>query len=212
MKWQRVGSANGGARAWHRQMVRSVKARCRTAGAWNRVARAVTAKSKNARLAAAESDRQHKQRQLRKQRGPKQDKARKQQGQEADHAKRRGAAEAETDAEEEAWALALEEKAKPAAAERADKVEARKLAKHKAKREGGIALWKKAEKDAARKTAKQLQARVRQLASETATIFKFEVGHAAEIADGKSRYRLNRVFSTKQLSRVTGGDGQEILA
>ena len=78
-------------------------------------------------------------------------------------------------------------------------MEARRLAKHKAKREGGITLWRKAEKDAARKTAKQLQAIIRQLASETAATFEFEVGQTAEIADGKSRYRLNRVFSTKQL-------------
>ena len=143
--------------------------------AWSRMATTVKAKSRSARLTAADSDMQHRQRQLSKQREPKQDKARMQQGQEADHAKRREAAEAETNAEAEAWALALEEKAKPEAAERTDKVETRRLAKHKAKREGGMTLWRKAEKDAARKTAKQLQARIRQLASETAATFEFEV-------------------------------------
>ena len=198
-KWQKVGSANGEARGWRRQMVRSIKTRCRTSLAWSRMATAVKAKNRSARLTAAYNDRQHRQRQLSKQREPKQGKARKLQGQEADHAKRREAAEAETNAEEEAWALALEEKAKPEAAERIDKGEMRRLAKHKAKREGCVTLWRKAEKDAARKTAKQLQARIRQLASETAATFEFEVGQAAEIADGKSRYRLNRVFSTKQL-------------
>ena len=179
-------------------MIRGIKARCRTAWAWSRMARAMEARNRGARLAAADSDRQHRQDQLRRQQEPKQDSARKQQLQEADHARRREAAEAETGAGEEAWAVALGEEGKPEAEERADKVEARKLAKHKAKREGGMALWRKAEKDAARKTAKQLQARIRQLASETATTFEFEVGQAAEIADGKSRYRLNRVFSTKQ--------------
>ena len=95
--------------------------------------------------------------------------------QEASHARRREAANAETGAGEEAWALALKEKEKPEAEERADKAEARRLAKHKAKREGGVTLWRKAEKDAARKTSKQLHARIRQLASETAATFDFEV-------------------------------------
>ena len=76
MKWQRVGSANGEARAWHMQMVRSVKAHCRTAKAWSRMATAVKARSRGARLAAADNDRQHRQDQLRRQREPKQDRAR----------------------------------------------------------------------------------------------------------------------------------------
>ena len=200
-KWRRVGSAEGGARAWHKQVVTRIKAHHRTAEAWSRMARAARAKSRSIRFATAGSDRQHRQDQLRKQQQLKlkQDKARRQQLQEASHAERREAANAEIGAGEEAWALALEGECKPEVEERAGKVETRRLAKHKAKREGGVALWKKAEKDAARKTAKQLQARVRQLASETAAIFEFEVGQAAEIADGKSRYRLNRVFSTKQL-------------
>ena len=175
MKWQRVGSANGGARAVHMRMIRSIKARHRKAGAWSRMARAMEARSRDARLAAADSDRQHRQDQLRRQQEPKQDRARKQQAQEADHGRRREAAEAETGAGEEAWALALKEKEKPEAEERADKAEARRLAKHKAKREGGVTLWRKAEKDAARKTSKQLHARIRQLASETAATFDFEV-------------------------------------
>ena len=44
-----------------------------------------------------------------------------------------------------------------------------------------------------------MQARIRQLAIETAATFDFDIGQAAEIADGKSRYRLNRVFSTGEL-------------
>ena len=60
-------------------------------------------------------------------------------------------------------------------------------------------MWKKTEKDAARKTAKQIHARIRQLAIETATTFDFDIGQSAEMADGKSRYRLNRVFSTGKL-------------
>ena len=199
MKWQRVGSAKGGARAWYRQVITIIKAHHRTVRAWSRMAKAARAKSKGTRLEAANSDRQHRQNQLHKQQELKQDRSRRQQLQEASHARRREAANAETGAGEEAWALAVEGEQKPEVDERAGKVEARRLAKHKAKREGGVALWKKAEKDAARKTAKQLQARISQLASETAAIFEFEVGQAAEIADGKSRYRLNRVFSTKQL-------------
>ena len=72
MNWQRVGSANGEARAGHRQMIRGIKARCRTAGTWSRMARAMEARNRGARLAAADSDRQHRQDQLRRQQGPKQ--------------------------------------------------------------------------------------------------------------------------------------------
>ena len=155
-KWQRVGSAEGGARAWHKQVVTRIKAHHRTAEAWSRMATAARAKSRSTRFATVGSDRQHRQDQLRKrqQLKLKQDKARRQQLQEASHAERREAANAEIGAGEEAWALALEGECKPEVEERAGRVETRRLAKHKAKREGGIALWKKAEKDAARKTAK----------------------------------------------------------
>ena len=180
-------------------MIRGVKARRRTAGAWGRIIRAAGARIRGARLAAADSNRQHRQDQLRKQQEYKQGRAKKQQIQEAEHARRRAAAEAKTGAGEGDWALTLQEKTKPEAEEKADKMETRRLAKHKSKREESMALWRKAEKDAARKTAKQVQARIRQLASETAATFNFEVGQAAEIVDSKSWHPLNRVFSTKQL-------------
>ena len=63
---------------------------------------------------------------------------------------------AEIDTEEEGVTSTLEEGEKEVG-----KKDAKKLHKHKAKREGNMALWKKTEKDAARKTAKQIQARIR---------------------------------------------------
>ena len=129
----------------------------------------------------------------------KQGRARRLGSQQAEHTRRQAAASAETGAKEGGRASALEEGETVKATWKADNEEARSVARHKAKREGSMTLWEKAEKDAARKTAKQLQARIRQLASETAAIFDFDVGQSAEVADGKSRYRLNRVFSTKEL-------------
>ena len=57
-----------------------------------------------------------------------------------------------------------------------------------------VARWEKAAKDASSKPAVKMQARIRQLSSEAAGTFNFEVGQAAEIADGKMRWRLPRVF------------------
>ena len=58
------------------------------------------------------------------------------------------------------------------------------------------AEWKKVKKEADRRSAKRIQASIRQLANETAASFDFDVAQAAEIADGKSRWRLPRVFGT----------------
>ena len=44
-----------------------------------------------------------------------------------------------------------------------------------------------------------MQARIKQLASEAAGTFDFEVGQAAKIADRKMRWRLPRVFGTGEL-------------
>ena len=193
-RWHRVGRLDGEARAWQAQVIRKAKARRQAIRAWDKILTTVETESRRARLTGAGRDAQHRQGQLRKQQEPKQVRARQQQRQEEDHAKRRLASVAEASTEEGGWALALEEEEKTA-----DKKEARRLHKHKAKCDGNITLWKKTEKDAARKTAKQMQARIRQLATETAATFDFDIGQSAEIADSKSRYRLNRVFSTGKL-------------
>ena len=151
-----MGSLNGEARAWQTQVIKKAKARRQATRAWDKLLTAAEAERRRTRLAVANRDEQHRQEQLRKQQEPKQGRAKQQRSQEVEHARRRMATVVEIDTEEEGVTSTLEEGEKTV-----DTKYAKKLHKHKAKREGNMALWKKTEKDAARKTAKQIQARIR---------------------------------------------------
>ena len=150
-----MGSHNGEARAWQTQVIKKAKACRRATRAWDKLITAAEAERRRTRLAVANRDEQHRQEQLRKQQEPKQGRARQQQSREVEHARRRMATAVERDTEEEGVTSTLEEVEKAV-----DKKDAKRLLKHKATREGNMALWKKTKKDVARKTAKQIQARI----------------------------------------------------
>ena len=118
----------------------------------------------------------------------KQERREKQEKQERAHTTRKAAARAQAGLEQEAGSVGTGSKQ----AEQHTEQRRSKWARYAAE-------WKKVEKQPDHMTVKQMQARIRQLASETAASFDFDVAQAAEIADGKSRWRLPRVFSTGAL-------------
>ena len=91
------------------QVIRKAKARRQAIRAWDKMLTATEARSRRARLAVTNRDKQRRQEQLRKQREPRQGRARQQQSQEKEHARRRAVTIAEMDTGEGGWTLTLEE-------------------------------------------------------------------------------------------------------